>query len=113
MTLTNEEKESLKSIIVSIYGHDYSLTSVKNRYNERTSDAVEKALEAAMDCNSNMKELLTSLLGGYRLMASGWLKKSLRSVEKAMDSERVKLDGFACRVIGLSRWKSEIIQTTY
>jgi hypothetical protein len=113
MSLSNDERNSLENIIVSIYGRDHNLTSIKPRYNEYTVQAVEGALSAAVDCNSNMKELLKSLIGGYRVVARNWLKNNLRAVEKALDSERVKLDGFACRVVGLSRWKSEIVHSTY
>ncbi len=113
MVLSAEERDSLEAIIVRMYGNDHSLTSVKPRYNEYTVSAVEDALNAAIDCNSDMKELLTSLIGGYKFLAKNWLRRNLRAIEKALDSERVNLNGFACRVVGLSRWKSEIIMTTY
>lgn len=113
MGLTREEKESLAVIIQAMYGHSADLVALKPRYNERTVEAVEKALKAAGSCNDNMKTLVTSLIGGSSLVASGWLKRSLRKVERQIESDRVKFDGFACRVVGLSRWKSEIVLTTY
>jgi len=113
MGLSREEKDSLEAIIIRIYGNEHSLISVKPRYNEYTVSAVEDALNAAVNCNSDIKDLLTSLIGGYRHLAKNWLRRNLRAIEKALDSERVKLNGFACRVVGLSKWKSEIIQTTY
>ncbi len=51
MTLSNDEKNSLESIIIKMYGRDTTLLSAKVRYNEKTSEAVEQALEAATNCN--------------------------------------------------------------
>ncbi len=60
-----------------------------------------------------MKLLVTSLVGGARLMTVGWLKKSLKKVERKLESERVKFDGLACRVAAARNWKSEIVMSTY
>ena len=111
--LTNEEKESLAKILQAMYGHSVDLVSLKPRFNERTVEAVEKALKAAAGCNANMKDLVASLIGGSSLVASGWLRRMLRKVERKIESDRIKVDGFACRVVGLSKWKSEIALTTY
>jgi hypothetical protein len=113
MTLSNDEKNSLENIIIKMYGRDSSLLAAKIRYNEKTSEAVEKALEAAIACNSNIQNLLVSLIGGYKLTRKGWLKISLRAIEKALDSDRVRLDTFMCRVSGLRSWKTEILLSTY
>ncbi len=111
-SLTNEEKESLARIIQAMYGQ-ISFLSQKQRFNEKTVDAVEKALKSTANCNANMKDLITSLIGGSSLLATGWLKRALRSVERKIDSDRIKFDSFLCRVTGARNWRSEIEMTVY
>jgi hypothetical protein len=112
-SLSNEEKQSLAKIIEVIYGQEHQLMTLKNQYNTKTVEAVEKALSAISSCNDNMKYLVTSLVGGGRLMSSGWLKRALRSFERELESNKIKFDGAGCRVSAARNWKIEIIHSTY
>lgn len=112
-SLSQDEKESLANIIEIIYGHDSQLLSMKNKYTEKTVEAVESAFEAALVCNDSMKELVTSLVGGAKLFAKGWLKRFLKEIDRKLSNDKLKFDGLACRVTAGRNWKSEIILSTY
>lgn len=111
--LSSEEKEALANIIEIIYGHDSQLLGMKDKYTEQTVEAVEKAFEAALVCNDSMKELVTSLVGGAKMLARGWLKRVLKEVDRKLSNDKLKFDGLACRVTAARNWKSEIILSTY
>ncbi len=111
--LNGEEKEALANVIEIIYGYDSELLGMKDRYTEQTIDAVENAFEAASRCNDSMKELVSSLVGGAKLMSKGWLKRVLHQMEEKLLSDKVKFDGLACRVTAARNWKTEIIMSTY
>lgn len=111
--LTKEEQEALAKILEAMFGSSVEITSSKSKFNERTVVAVENALEAVAKCNANMKDLVTSLIGGSSFIASGWLKRMLKTVERRIESDRIKFDGFACRAVGLSRWRTEVLSTIY
>ena len=111
--LSSDEREALTNIIEIIYGHDSEIIGMKNNFTERTVEAVESALDALLNCNDAMKELVISLVGGSKLFAKGWLKRTLKEVERALSNEKLRFDGLACRTNAARNWKSEIILSTY
>ena len=113
MSLSPEEKEDLMEVIEIIYGYDSQMKAYQNNFNERTVEAVEQAIAGLIQCNSSMKELVVNLLGGARYTTSGWLKKAIGALRKALDREKIKFDGIACRVVSANNWKSAIIMSTY
>ena len=111
--LTSEEKLSLSRILEIIYGYDSQILNLKNNYNEKTVEAVEKAFIALTKCNENMKSLVISLVGAGQLGSTGWLKQSLNEIGRTLESDRIKFDGLACRATVAGNWKSEIVMSTY
>ena len=69
--------------------------------------------EAALVCNDSMKELVTSLVGGSKLFANGWLKRFLKEVDRKLSNDKLKFDGLAYRVTAGKNSKLEIILSTH
>ncbi len=113
MSLSPEEKDDLMDVIEIIYGYDSQMSAYKNNFNEQTVEAVEQAIAGLIKCNSDMKTLVVNLLGGAHYTTSGWLKKAIGALKKALDREKIKFNGLACRVVAANNWKSTIIMSTY
>ena len=111
--LTDEEKASVIEIIEIIYGRDSSLASLKSNVNQRTVAALEETLTLLEKCNGDMKNLIVNLIGGTAHASSGWLKRSLKALNRALKNDQIRFDGLACRsVVGGSR-KTIIYGTLY
>ncbi len=111
--LTAEEKNSVIEIMESIYGYDSSLVVQKNSINQQTVEALEETFATLEKCNSQMKELVVSLIGASALANKGWLRLALKSVASTLKNDKLKFQGIACRsVVGASR-KSIIYSTLY
>ncbi len=113
MSLTSEEKDNLLKIIEIIYGYDSQFESYKNDFNESTVLVVEKAITALIQCNDNMKTLVSGILGGSGFIAKGWLKKVIRALSKELKKNKIKFNGLACRSVAAGNWRSAIIISTY
>ncbi|WP_250655285.1 hypothetical protein [Alkalimarinus coralli] len=111
--LTDEEKESVIDIMETIYGFDSSFRNQKSQINQQTVDALEETLSALEKCNSDMKDLVTKLVGAAAKGSEGWLRWSLKTIGKALKNEKLKFNGLACRnIVGASR-KSFIYSTLW
>ena len=97
MSLTSEEKDSLLGVIEIIYGYNSLFESYKNDFNESTFLVVEKAITALIQCNDNMKTLVSGLIGGGSLITKGWLKKVIKILLKELKKDKIKFNGIACR----------------
>lgn len=108
--LSVEDKNDLYTVIVAIVGEDRSLLAYKPGFNSNTVEVVEDLISEAIKCNSNLRELVTDLLGGTRILVKGWLRRSLN--ESAKRVRKMNLRGQGCMVSIKSRWKSVIILST-
>jgi hypothetical protein len=107
--LSNAEKDKLYEIISAILGEDYSIKAYKSGFNESTIGVVEKMVEANFQCNANMRELITELLGGVSILTKGWLRKLLKAGEKVISKS--ELNGYGCLASTKARWKTAIISS--
>ncbi|PCM45858.1 hypothetical protein [Marinobacter sp. ANT_B65] len=107
--LSKSERENLYDLIVAIIGEDATVRLYKNSFNERTLDVVEDMLSADSKCNANMKKLILDLSKGGGFVAKGWLRKLLKSNNKAL--KKIDLKGYGCQVSVKSRWKTAIINS--
>jgi hypothetical protein len=111
--ITEEEKDDLIGMMKLLYGEDVVQTIDRNSLNENTYLQVEDALIALTRCNSHMKELITDLVGGgRRLAARGWLKKSLKTLHKALKKDKSSWNGLACQNI-IRLYRRTAIEATY
>lgn len=111
--LTEDEKAKVIEIIEIIYGRDSSLASLKTNVNQRTVSVLEETLELLEKCNGDMKNLITDLIGGTAHASSGWLKRSLKTLNRELKNDQVRFDGLACRSVVGSTRKTLIYGTLY
>lgn len=111
--LTQEEKDALYLLVTATIGEDPSLKQSRHYFNEQTVVVVETMLTENAKCNYSMKELIVGLLGGASMLTKGWLRKWLRTANKVLRQEQVKLQGYACLVTTKAHWRSAIISTLY
>lgn len=107
MTLSEQQKKDLLSLIEFAIGVDPSITSVKSQFNSATVDVVERMIEASIECNSSMKKLVVDVVSGGKVQSRGWLKHSLSAVKFAIS--RSELNGYGCMVGTKANWKRAII----
>lgn len=109
MQLSNEEKDHLHTLIVAFVGDDPSLHAVKPAFNENTVTAVEEMISQNLKCNESMKLLVAEMLSGGRVMASGWLRRSLGAASKAVKAS--VFNGAGCRSATRAKWMTYILLT--
>lgn len=109
MELSNEEKDQLHTVIVGFIGDDSRLHAVKPGFNENTVTAVEEMIGQSLNCNEAMKMLVAEMLSGGRVLATGWLRRSLGAASKAVKSST--LNGAGCRGSTRAKWMSYIVLT--
>lgn len=109
--LSNQQKDDLYRLIVIFIGDDSSISQSKPGFNVRTVEVVEKMIEANIECNSSVKELFRNLASGGRTVSRGWLKKALGGARLTIDA--AELRGYGCRIFSKSKWKTEIVFSTY
>lgn len=109
MQLSNEEKDHLHTVIVAFVGDDPSLHAVKPAFNENTVTAVEEMISQNLKCNESMKLLVAEMLSGGRVMASGWLRRSLGAASKAVKAS--VFNGAGCRSATRAKWMIYIVLT--
>lgn len=109
--LSVAEQENLYVVIEAVLGSDAALRDAKRYYNEQTVEIVEQMVEANATCNANMKELVTELLSGGRMMAKGWLRKAISHTRTHVKHSGA-FRGYGCQVTTKSHWKSAIL-TSY
>lgn len=112
-SLTSAEQDALARIIEVLYGYDSQIISLKKQFNVKTAEVVETAMQAMATCNDTMKKLLADLAGGGKILARGWLRKTLRAAEQKLTDEKLQLNGLGCRVSAARNWKTEIVMSTY
>src|SRR5690554_2526348 len=112
MALSNTEKDDLLKVVEVLFGHDPGIERLKDSFNTRTVETVEDALEALVRCNANMRSLVVGLIGGTGLLVRGWLREILSKLRKELESNRIKFDGLACKVVSAYNWKSAIVIST-
>src|SRR5690606_18308330 len=105
--LSEQEKNALLGLIVVFIGNDPAIAARKSAFNSRTVHAVERMIEANIDCNGNIKQLVGDLVSGGRSLSRGWLKHALKAAEEII--EGAKFNGYGCRVVAKSNWKTEIL----
>lgn len=105
--LTSGEKDALYKIISAVMGDDPSIRTRKAQFNLRTVAVVEDMVAANESCNSNMKELITDLIGGYATLSRGWLRRLLKTSKEKVNA--IDMHGYGCNVVTKSRWRSAII----
>lgn len=109
--LSESQKNELLRLIILFIGNDASVSASKPYFNSATVDVVERMIEANMDCNHTMKELISELLSGGRARAKGWLKHVLGAARVVID--RAELKGYGCQVSAKAKWKTAIVASTY
>lgn len=107
MQLTEQEKDQLYSIIAAFIGEGSAILAARPRFTEQTVSVVEEMLATNMNCNASMKSLVSEMLSGGRVLATGWLKRVLGAASKAVKNST--LSGYGCLVTTKSRWKTEIL----
>lgn len=108
--LSADEQDKLYMLITSIIGEDQTIKNHKPIFNEATIEVVEDMVEANIQCNTNMRQLITELVGGASNMTKGWLKKLLKTTKKSLS--RIQLHGYGCLAATKARWKSAILVST-
>lgn len=108
--LTMDEKTALYQIIALSIGEDPTVKLYKERFNESTVDVVEDMISANKICNSNMKKLISDILGASSTLSKGWLRRTLKIANKTISE--AELNGYGCSVATKSRWRTEIINST-
>lgn len=109
--LSEQQKNELLGLIVLFIGNDPSISSSKPYFNNATVDVVERMIEANINCNQSIKELITNLISGGKALSHGWLKRVLGGAESAIKAAELK--GYGCQVATKSKWKPAIITSTY
>ncbi|SFQ84879.1 hypothetical protein SAMN05216578_1072 [Halopseudomonas formosensis] len=109
--LSEQQKNDLLSLIVLFVGNDPSIAARKSAFNSRTVYAVERMIEANIDCNGNIKDLVSNLVSGGRSLSRGWLKHALGGAKEII--QRSELNGYGCLVVAKSNWKTEILYSVY
>lgn len=109
--LSEQQKNDLLRLIALFIGDDPSISSSKPYFNDATVNVVERMIEANMDCNQSIKELMTNLISGGRALSRGWLKRALGGAKAAIEAAELK--GYGCQVGTKSKWKPAIIISTY
>ena len=64
-------------------------------------------ISSNLNCNEAMKSLAADLVSGGRVLATGWLRRSLGHAAKAIRKSVLK--GYGCLVTTKSRWKTDIL----
>lgn len=108
--LSADEQDQLYVLITSIIGEDQTIKSHKPIFNETTVDVVEEMVEASIQCNTNMRKLITELVGGASVLTRGWLKRLLKTTKNSLS--RIELNGYGCLAATKARWKSAILIST-
>lgn len=111
--LSKDEKQALADTLSIIFGTNYEFEIYKARFNEQTVLETEKALDALMQCNKAMKNLVIGLSAGSALLASGWLRKILQKFSSGLKNDNMKFNGIACRNVVALRSKAAILSTIY
>lgn len=109
--LSKAEQEGLYNVIEAVLGADANLRNARYRFNDQTVEVAEKMIEENAKCNANMKQLVTDLLAGGKVMAKGWLRKAISKAQtqvKRSDSFK----GYGCLATTKSRWRTALINTT-
>ena len=107
MQLNEQEKDQLLSIINTLIGEDTAITNARARFNESTVALVEDMIGTNLTCNESIKSLVSDLLSGGKVLATGWLRRSLGRASKAVRNSTLK--GYGCLVATKSRWKTSIL----
>lgn len=107
MQLSEQEKEQLYSLILAFIGEDAAISQAKLRFTEHTVEVVEEMISSNLNCNDAMKSLAGNLISGGRVMATGWLRRSLGHASKSVKSSTLR--GYGCLVTTKSRWKTDIL----
>ena len=109
--LREQKKDNLLDLIELFIGNDHSIAARKSSFNSRTVDAVERMIEANIDCNLNMQKLVENLVSGGRALSRGWLKHALGGAKEII--QKSKLNGYGCQVVAKRNWKSEILYSVH
>lgn len=107
MQLNEQEKEKLHSLITAFIGEDAAISAAKSGFTEETVSVVEQLITANLNCNDAMQSLVSDILSGGRVLATGWLRRSLGVASKAV--KQSSFNGYGCRVTSKSRWKTDIL----
>lgn len=109
--LSELQKNELHGLIVLFIGNDVSVSRSRPHFNSATVEVVERMIEANIDCNQTMKDLVSELISGGRVRSRGWLKHALGGARAMI--ERAELRGYGCQVSAKAKWKTAIIASTY
>ena len=108
--LDKSKQDYLYQIIAASIGEDVTIKQYKSYFTDSTVTVVEKMISENKKCNSTMQLLFEQLLGGAGALSSGWLKKVLNASKKSLSA--TELDGYGCRVVSKSKWKTAILNST-
>lgn len=109
--LSELQKNELHRLIVLFIGNDVSVSRSKPHFSTATVEVVERMIEANVDCNQTMKNLIAELISGGKARSRGWLKHALGGASAMI--ERAELRGYGCQVSAKAKWKTAIIVSTY
>ena len=107
MQLSEQEKDQLYDVIVNFMGESEVIATAKPRFNEKTVAVVEDMITQNIKCNDSIKQLVGDMLSGGRVLATGWLRRSLGAASKA--AKKSSFNGLACRVTTKANWQSAIM----
>ena len=107
--LSTSEKNYLYDVIAALIGDDHSVKAYRGNFNENTISVVEDMIAANAQCNANMKELVSELVGAGAKFSKGWLKVVLKRSKKKISKSTFR--GYGCLVSVKSRWKTAIVNT--
>lgn len=110
MQLNEQEKDQLHILIVTFIGDDASISASKIGFNEQTVLIVEKMIAANIKCNEDLRQLVSDLLSGGRVLATGWLRRSLGAASRAVKQSSLK--GRGCQATSKWLWKTQILAST-
>lgn len=106
MSLTAQEQEDLKEILVVIFS-DYSFRS--RNVTEETLSLTETLLEEIQQCNKRIHALFNSLHCG--MIGKGWLRRCIGGIKDIVMTEPSAFH--PCMVVDLSRYRNAILISTF
>lgn len=107
MRLSEQEQEQLHLLIVAFIGEDAAISQARPRFTEQTVAVVEDMIASNLTCNEAMESLGADLVSGGRVLATGWLRRSLGQAARAIKKSTLK--GYGCLVTTKARWKTDIL----
>jgi len=105
--LTDDEKNVLYLVIVSVIGEDPSIKQSKGRFNLTTVSIVEKMVKTSKDCNKSMEALVSGLFSPAAFRGTGWLIRLLKL--GSVVTPQKNLSGLGCKVTVKAKWKTPIL----